>query len=344
MSNGGLEVVDGSHDMIVPVGKDNCIEPEWVKKQKWTPVTLEAGQLLVFGSYLAHRSGANHSDVDRKAIYATYNCAREGDLHDEYYAHRKVIWPPMQLRKQGYQYEEGALRYGFGSPMLSVDAGKQLEFEGEKPSSQNAKAAETASVIIDILRSYGQSDYIGEPISQIEHSLQCANLASKNSADAQTIVAALLHDIGQIMPVAEAEKLLGGSKIQDMHQEGTGSNDPKSTDSVGRVSHETLGAQYLLALGFPSKVAELVEAHVPAKRYLCATEEGYYDTLSDASKESLRFQGGPMSPEEVHKWQEDRWATEKANLRRWDDGAKVIGLEVPGVETYRPALEQVLIS
>ncbi|KAI1611824.1 hypothetical protein EDD36DRAFT_267619 [Exophiala viscosa] len=344
MSNGGLEVVDGSHDMDVPVGKDNCIEPEWVKNQKWTPVTLEAGQLLAFGSYLAHRSGANHSNVDRKAIYATYNCAREGDLHDEYYAHRKVIWPPMQLRKQGNQYEEGALRYGFGSPMLSVDAGKQLEFDGEKPSPQNAKAAETALAIIDILRSYGQSDYIGEPVSQIEHSLQCANLAAKNSADSQTVVAALLHDIGQIMPAAEAEKLLGGRKVQDMRQEGTDTKDSGSTNSVGRISHETLGAQYLLALGFPSKVAELVEAHVPAKRYLCATEKGYYDTLSEASKESLIFQGGPMSQEEVRQWQGDKWATEKANLRRWDDGAKVVGLDVPGVETYRPALEQVLIS
>lgn len=86
-----------------------------------------SGELLVFGSYLAHRSGANHSNMDRKAIYATYNCAREGDLHDEYYAHRKVVWPPMQLRQQGNQYEEGALRYGYGSPMLSVDAGRQLE-------------------------------------------------------------------------------------------------------------------------------------------------------------------------------------------------------------------------
>lgn len=163
-----------------------------------------------------------------------------------------------------------------------------------------------------------------------------------NSADPPTIVAALLHDIGQIMPVSEAEKLLGGSKVQDMHQEGTDSKDARSTDSVGRMAHETLGAQYLLALGFPPKVAELVEAHVPAKRYLCATKKDYYDTLSDASKESLKFQGGPMSPEEVHKWQQDPWAEEKANLRRWDDGAKVVGLDVPGVETYRPMLEQVL--
>ncbi|KIX95059.1 uncharacterized protein Z520_09369 [Fonsecaea multimorphosa CBS 102226] len=343
MSNGGLEVVEGSHEMNVPIGEDNCIEPDWVKQQKWTPVELKAGQVLVFGSYLAHRSGANHSNQDRKALYATYNCAREGDLHDEYYAHRKVVWPPAQLRKKGEEYKVGALVYGFGSPMLSVDAGKQLEFDEEEWKSK-PRAAKAASRIIDILNQYGNSDYIGEPISQIEHSLQCAYLAAQNMADPQTVAAALLHDIGQIIPERDAEHILGGAQVRSMRQNSGIGADSRSSDSVGRVSHETLGAQYLLALGFPAKVAELVEAHVPAKRYLCATEKGYYSTLSDASKESLRFQGGPMSPDEVRLWQEGSWADEKANLRRWDDGAKVVGLTVPGLETYRPVLEQVLSS
>ncbi|KAL9092564.1 MAG: hypothetical protein Q9165_004368 [Trypethelium subeluteriae] len=127
MSNGGLEVVDKSHRLQVPVGSDNCIEPKWVQAQTWTPVELEPGQLLVFGSYLAHRSGPNRSDVDRKAIYATYNGAREGDLHDQYYADRQNFWPATHVRKPGEDYAEGALRYGFGSPMLSVDLGKQLQ-------------------------------------------------------------------------------------------------------------------------------------------------------------------------------------------------------------------------
>ena len=171
--------------------------------------------------------------------------------------------------------------------------------------------------------------------------MQCAHLAVYNSADSQTIAAALLHDIGQIIPESEAETLLG-SQVQDMRQEIAGIQAWKSSDSVGRMSHETLGAKYLLAMKFPAKVAALVEAHVPAKRYLCATEDGYYETLSEASKESLRFQGGPMSTEEVRRWQEGKWAEEKTNLRRWDDGAKLVGLEVPSIETYRPVLEAVL--
>ena len=44
MSNGGLEVVESSHAMEVPLGSDNCIERTWVEKQEWVPVELEAGK------------------------------------------------------------------------------------------------------------------------------------------------------------------------------------------------------------------------------------------------------------------------------------------------------------
>jgi 2-aminoethylphosphonate dioxygenase len=115
--NGCLEVVKGSHKMDVPIADDNCIDRNWVANQDWTPVELEAGQVLVFGSYLAHRSAANHSSVPRKALYATYNRASEGDLHDEYYRQRKIEYPPTHLRKKGENFEFGSLRYGYGSPM-----------------------------------------------------------------------------------------------------------------------------------------------------------------------------------------------------------------------------------
>ncbi|KID74530.1 2-aminoethylphosphonate dioxygenase [Metarhizium brunneum] len=129
MTNGGLEVVDGSHEMTIPInGKTHCIEADWVDSQEWVPVELEAGQLLIFPSYLAHRSGPNNSSDDRKAIYATYNLAAEGDMHREYYEDRKKEWPATHMRKEGESYAKGALTYGFGSPMLSVDAGKQVAF------------------------------------------------------------------------------------------------------------------------------------------------------------------------------------------------------------------------
>ncbi|ATY61639.1 Phytanoyl-dioxygenase [Cordyceps militaris] len=147
MTNGGLEVVSGSHEVDVPINPEtNCIADEWVASQRWTPAELDSGEygretacwwtliivltgeLLIFTSYLAHRSEANHSSSDRKAVYATYNLASEGDNHKSYYEHRKVAWPASHMRKDGEKYDKGSLTYGFGSPMLSVDAGKQLIF------------------------------------------------------------------------------------------------------------------------------------------------------------------------------------------------------------------------
>lgn len=82
------------------------------------------GDILVFGSYLAHRSGTNTSIKDRRAIYASYNRKAEGDLHDQYYEDRSQLWPATHMRKEGESYEEGRIRYAFGSPMLSVDQGR----------------------------------------------------------------------------------------------------------------------------------------------------------------------------------------------------------------------------
>jgi predicted HD phosphohydrolase len=40
-----------------------------------------------------------------------------------------------------------------------------------------------------------------------------------------------------------------------------------STENVGRVGHEDIGAAYLRSLGFSETVCRLVNSHVAAKRY-----------------------------------------------------------------------------
>lgn len=84
------------------------------------------GEILVFGSYLVHKSGANHSGKDRKALYATYNCAREGDLHERYYEDRKKTFPATHMMQKDVDYSYGAKIHAFGTPMMSVQAGRQL--------------------------------------------------------------------------------------------------------------------------------------------------------------------------------------------------------------------------
>jgi 2-amino-1-hydroxyethylphosphonate dioxygenase (glycine-forming) len=197
--------------------------------------------------------------------------------------------------------------------------------------SQTSPSA-TADHLLSMYEKLGNGDYIGEHISQLEHSLQAAHLAATSGSDNETILAALFHDIGQFLPANEVRAL--ARSVQDMRMSVDGA------DSVGRVGHETIGAEYLARWGFSRKIQTLVGAHVAAKRYLVAVDPSYADELSDASKASLKFQGGPMNEEERKEFEADGWYKDKCALRKWDDGAKVVGLEVAPLETYRGMIEK----
>lgn len=198
--------------------------------------------------------------------------------------------------------------------------------------SANSSPLERVAYLVSLYKTAGEGDYIGERVSQLEHSLQCAHLASSSGADKETIIAALLHDIGQFLPEDEVRALAKSG--QDMQT----SSSSSSEGSVGRVGHEDIGAEYLARLGFSKKVSALVGAHVAAKRYLCAVDPTY--ELSEASQASLNFQGGPMSTKEQEEFEADGWYREKCALRKCDDGAKVVGSKVEGLDVYRPLIQQ----
>jgi ectoine hydroxylase-related dioxygenase (phytanoyl-CoA dioxygenase family) len=87
-TNGCLEIVEAMHAAILPMDDKGCIAPDVVESMTWTAVPVQAGQVLWFHSRTPHRSGANTSSSDRRAIYPTYNALREGDLREAYYAQK----------------------------------------------------------------------------------------------------------------------------------------------------------------------------------------------------------------------------------------------------------------
>lgn len=164
---------------------------------------------------------------------------------------------------------------------------------------------------------FGDSDYIGEPVSQIQHMSQAAELAMADGFDDEVVLAAFFHDIGHLC--AENAENMGG---------------------FGVVSHERLGADYLRRLGFGERLARLVEYHVQAKRYLTFKEPGYYKRLSEASRRTLEYQGGVMTVEEAQAFERDPLCAISLRMRQWDEQAKemwvpVIDLEVLKAKAYR---------
>jgi phosphonate degradation associated HDIG domain protein len=155
--------------------------------------------------------------------------------------------------------------------------------------------------VFDLYESRGHADYIGEPVSQLEHMWQAAALAEAAGADDEVVLAAFFHDLGHLCaPDVSADSMAG----------------------FGAVNHERLGADYLRARGFSERVARLVESHVLAKRYLTYKYPSYLRQLSEASLATLAFQGGVMSAAEALAFEQDPDADLILQLRRWDEEAK----------------------
>jgi [1-hydroxy-2-(trimethylamino)ethyl]phosphonate dioxygenase len=170
--------------------------------------------------------------------------------------------------------------------------------------------------VFALLESGGGEVYFGEPVTVLEHSLQAAWFVQREGADDALIAAALLHDLGHLL-----------------HSEGE--------DAAARglnTEHEELG---VAALGthLPASVLDPIRLHVAAKRYLCFAEPDYLAALSPSSVESLVLQGGTMTATEAEAFLALRYARQALTLRRADDAAKVRGLEIPHLDTYRKLVE-----
>ncbi len=177
-----------------------------------------------------------------------------------------------------------------------------------------AEAIKIADEILSLYQQFGNQDYIGEPVSQIEHMCQCAQLAEKENYDDDVILAAFFHDIGHLCEhIMEVDYM----------------------DDYGIVDHEKIGAGYLKSKGFSKKITSLIASHVAAKRYLTLVHPEYYDKLSEASKATLNFQGGRMNEEEARAFEKDDWFPLYLTLRGWDEKAKDENVPLPTLDRYR---------
>jgi [1-hydroxy-2-(trimethylamino)ethyl]phosphonate dioxygenase len=180
------------------------------------------------------------------------------------------------------------------------------------------------SVTDEILALYqrrGSDAYFGESVSMTEHALQAAYFAQAAAAPPALIVAALLHDVGHL--------------IEDVPSD--------IADWTTDAHHEEIGSRWL-ARRFRPEVSEPVRLHVPAKRYLLATDAGYFAQLSPASVITLKLQGGPMAVHEVAKFETERFYKDAVRVRQWDDQGKVAGMTTPAIGDYRALIEAVLIA
>lgn len=178
-------------------------------------------------------------------------------------------------------------------------------------------AEQTVDEIMALYCDRGGAEYFGESVSMTEHGLQAAHFARAAGASDAVVVAALLHDVGHLVADVPADL----------------------ADWTSDAGHELIGADWL-ARRFPPQVAEPVRLHVPAKRYLLATEPAYFAQLSAASIVTLKLQGGPMSRDEAARFAAAPYHEDAVLIRRCDDRGKLAGFQVPPFEAYADLLRE----
>ncbi len=177
---------------------------------------------------------------------------------------------------------------------------------------------EEAEIIVDeifsLYENHGNADYIGEPVSQLEHMCQAAQLAEEEGHDDEVVLAAFFHDIGHLCEFIMPVELMEG---------------------VGVLDHESIGQEYLVKKGFSERIAKLVRSHVEAKRFLTFRYPEYFEKLSDASKITLQHQGGRMNAEEAEAFEADPMFDIYIKMRTWDDLAKITNKDLPDLNRYK---------
>ncbi|KVH72383.1 phosphohydrolase [Burkholderia ubonensis] len=169
----------------------------------------------------------------------------------------------------------------------------------------------TLEEIRSLYQEHGHVAYSGEPVTQLEHALQSGLLAEEAGADDALVAAAFLHDLGHLLNRQGETPSARG--IDDLHQ------------------YYVL--PFLRPL-LPDAVLEPIRLHVDAKRCLCRTDAGYFESLSPDSVRSLALQGGVFSEEEAAAFLRRPFAEDALRLRRWDDMAKAEGRATPDLDHY----------
>jgi len=169
----------------------------------------------------------------------------------------------------------------------------------------------TIEDIVHVFEAKGHEQYDGEPVTQLGHALQSAHLAEQAGAGSALITAALLHDLGHLLHDFGNTPTRQG--LDDLHQ------------------YRCL--PFLRAL-FGPRTLEPIRLHVDAKRFLCAREPGYFESLSADSKRSLVLQGGIFDEAQAKAFGDLPFAQDAVRVRRWDDAAKSADAVVPPLSHF----------
>lgn len=101
--NGCLEVAPGIHRDEIAREWEPLTDQD-LEGVTFQPCPTEPGDVVIFDSYVPHRSEPNRTGKDRRVYFATYNRLSEGDHLAAYYADKHASFPPDVDRDPDKEY------------------------------------------------------------------------------------------------------------------------------------------------------------------------------------------------------------------------------------------------
>jgi len=166
---------------------------------------------------------------------------------------------------------------------------------------QSNNASMVAQRLSDLFVGAAGKSFYDPGLTQTQHAIQVARLARQAGSSESLELACYLHDVGHL--------------LLDEH---AGDNSFLQED----LEHEAVGAKFLEQQGFNADIVAPIRLHVAAKRYLCASQEGYWAGLSENSQRSLQLQGGPMTSAEMEAFRDNAGWQEAVQMRSLEDESK----------------------
>ena len=164
-----------------------------------------------------------------------------------------------------------------------------------------------------------KSLYIGEKLTMSDHMIQSAMLAEKAKCNDNLVCSCLLHDYGHFI-IEDPYSLVNNNKDGE---------------------HEAIGYEYLKKF-FNKEIVEPIKYHVLAKRYL-ARNKKYFNFLSEASKISLKLQGGILNNDESKEFKKKKYFKNSILVRKFDEAAKKTNIKMKSIDNYKSLLKSKLI-
>ena len=164
-----------------------------------------------------------------------------------------------------------------------------------------------------------KSLYIGEKLTMSQHMIQSAMLAEKAKCNDNIVCSCLLHDYGHFI-IENPDSFVKNNEDGE---------------------HESIGYEYLKKF-FNKEIVEPIKYHVLAKRYLSRNKK-YFNNLSEASKVSLKLQGGVLDKKECKEFEKKEFFKSAIRLRKFDESAKKSNVKIKSINDYEDLLSSQLL-